>query len=224
MAWSCSSSSNKGLVSNLENARIFQNSRVREAMLGVDRKHYCPRNPYQDSPQLIGYNVTISAPHMHAMCLDALADHLKPGSKALDVGSGTGYLTACMAIMVGFSGKAVGVEHVPQLVQQSISNIKADGKEYLLDSKSLIMIEGDGRKGIAEHGPYDAIHVGAAAPTIPQSLIDQLKPGGRLIIPVGNIMQELLQVDKSLDGNIKQKSITSVRYVPLTDLKDQVGN
>jgi len=83
---------------------IFQDPRIETAMLGVDRKNYAKENPYQNSPQLIGYSVTISAPHMHAMCLQVLANHLKPGMRALDVGSGSGYLTACMAVMVGASG------------------------------------------------------------------------------------------------------------------------
>ena len=69
-------------------------------MLAVDRCFFSPQDPYIDSPQSIGYGVTISAPHMHAHALEILKDHLKEGSKSLDVGSGSGYLTACMAIMV----------------------------------------------------------------------------------------------------------------------------
>ena len=69
-------------------------------MLRVDRGYFSPTDPYMDSPQSIGYGVTISAPHMHAQALEVLHDHLKEGSKALDIGSGSGYLTACMAIMV----------------------------------------------------------------------------------------------------------------------------
>ncbi len=70
-------------------------------MRRVDRKNYCPHNSYMDAPQSIGYNATISAPHMHAHALELLKDHLYDGAVALDVGSGTGYLTACMAHMVG---------------------------------------------------------------------------------------------------------------------------
>lgn len=73
-------------------------------MLSVDRAKYCKNNPYMDAPQGIGYNVTISAPHMHAHVLELLKDHLNDGERALDVGSGSGYLTACMAIMVGETG------------------------------------------------------------------------------------------------------------------------
>lgn len=80
----------------------------------------------------------------------------------------------------------------------------------------------DGRQGWAEFSPYDAIHVGAAAPEIPPALIEQLKPGGRLVIPVGNIFQDLKVVDKDADGTLTVRSETSVRYVPLTSREAQI--
>lgn len=80
----------------------------------------------------------------------------------------------------------------------------------------------DGRLGWPEFEPYDAIHVGAAAPEVPQPLLDQLKPGGRMVIPVGDTFQELIVVDKNLDGNIKQWTASSVRYVPLTSRNEQL--
>eukprot|EP00286_Rhodomonas_abbreviata_P007499 CAMPEP_0181319848 /NCGR_PEP_ID=MMETSP1101-20121128/17797_1 /TAXON_ID=46948 /ORGANISM="Rhodomonas abbreviata, Strain Caron Lab Isolate" /LENGTH=224 /DNA_ID=CAMNT_0023427489 /DNA_START=109 /DNA_END=783 /DNA_ORIENTATION=+ len=223
MAWACSSKSNVGLVGNLKSAGIISSPNVENAMGACDRQFYAARNAFEDAPQLIGFNVTISAPHMHGMCLEALSNHLKPGMRALDVGSGSGYLTACMAIMVGTSGLAVGIEHVPDLVKRSIENVKADGKGGLLEAGNLVLTEGDGRLGYPPSAPYDAIHVGAAAPTIPEALVQQLKPGGRLIIPVGVRSQNLLQVDKGTDGKIQETVLTGVRYVPLTNLKDQIG-
>jgi protein-L-isoaspartate(D-aspartate) O-methyltransferase len=80
----------------------------------------------------------------------------------------------------------------------------------------------DGRLGWPEHAPYDAIHVGAAAPEIPQALIDQLKPGGRLVIPVGSVFQDLKVIDKNMDGSLNIRSETSVRYVPLTSRDAQL--
>lgn len=80
----------------------------------------------------------------------------------------------------------------------------------------------DGRLGWPEFAPYDAIHVGAAAPEIPQSLIDQLKPGGRLVIPVGNIFQDLKVIEKQPDGSVTIQSKASVRYVPLTSRDTQL--
>lgn len=80
----------------------------------------------------------------------------------------------------------------------------------------------DGRKGWPEHAPYDAIHVGAAAQEIPQPLIDQLKPGGRMVIPVGNVFQDLKVIDKNSDGSVSVQTETSVRYVPLTSREAQL--
>lgn len=82
----------------------------------------------------------------------------------------------------------------------------------------------DGRLGWPENAPYDAIHVGAAAPEIPQPLIDQLKPGGRLVIPVGKSFQDLKVVDKKIDGSVSIQSKLSVRYVPLTSRAAQLQN
>lgn len=80
----------------------------------------------------------------------------------------------------------------------------------------------DGRQGWPEFAPYDAIHVGAAAPEIPPALVEQLKPGGRLVIPVGNIFQDLQVVDKDMDGKLSIRSETAVRYVPLTSRDAQL--
>ena len=103
-------------------------------MLKVDRSHYCPsQNPYMDAPYSIGYGATISAPHMHAYALETLRDRLVDGAKVLDVGSGSGYLTACMTHMVGPQGIVLGVEHIKELVTQSEANIRRDNPE-LLDS------------------------------------------------------------------------------------------
>ncbi|CAN0900875.1 Protein-L-isoaspartate O-methyltransferase 1 [Linum grandiflorum] len=148
-----------------------------------------------------------------------LEDNLKPGMHALDVGS------ACFAMMVGPEGRAIGVDHIPELVATSIKNVEKSAAASLLKDGSLQLHAGDGRQGWPEFAPYNAIHVGAAAPEIPQPLIDQLKPGGRMVIPVGNIFQELKVVDKNQDGSISVRSETSVRYIPLTDKDAQLrGN
>lgn len=81
-------------------------------MLAVDRGDFCSVAPYADTPQSIGHNATISAPHMHAHALELLRDQLHPGARVLDVGSGSGYLAACMALMVGPTGHVVGIEHI----------------------------------------------------------------------------------------------------------------
>ncbi|KAK6924751.1 hypothetical protein RJ641_009077, partial [Dillenia turbinata] len=215
---------NKAMVEQLHHFGVITSKKVAEVMGTVDRACFVPLGtpPYVDSPMQIGYNVTISAPHMHAMCLQLLEENLKPGMRALDVGSGTGYLTACFALMVGPEGRAVGVEHIPELVNSSIQNIQNSAAASFLEQGSLLVHVGDGRLGWPEDAPYDAIHVGAAAKEIPRLLIDQLKPGGRLVIPVGNIFQDLQVVDKNLDGSLSIRSETSVRYVPLTSREAQL--
>lgn len=137
-------------------------------MLAVDRGKYCHEiNPYEDRPRQIGFNVTISAPHMvkkifwyialfqikffhnvflpicqHAYALTFLTDQLFEGARALDVGSGSGYLTACMAQMVGNKGKVIGVEHISELVTKSITNVKSGNPEFLEDGRLQIVGNG----------------------------------------------------------------------------------
>ena len=119
--------------------------KVASVMTKVDRKYYAPKYFYEDSPQLIGYGVTISAPHMHAYALQYLYEKLTTAKNVLDVGSGTGYLTAAMAIITPPGSKVYGVDHVPQLVKQSIDNI-SKGNPELLKGK-IEIVEGDGRLG-----------------------------------------------------------------------------
>ncbi|VDM95623.1 unnamed protein product [Thelazia callipaeda] len=225
MAWRSHGSSNVSLVENLTNNGLIEDERVRMTMLRVDRADFCTRNPYMDSPEPIGCNATISAPHMHAAALERLKNHLKEGDKALDIGSGSGYLTTCMAYMVivGVTGKVVGVEHIKQLVDLSINNIKKNHGD-LLDGR-VVLVESDGRNGFPQYAPYKAIHVGAAAPNVPDELVNQLAPGGRMLIPVGapHCDQRFLQVDKDDSGKVSVVDLMGVIYVPLTNKENQVG-
>ncbi|KAK9734015.1 hypothetical protein RND81_04G108600 [Saponaria officinalis] len=217
-------SRNKTMVEQLQRYGIIRSEKVSEVMETIDRGLFVPEGTaaYVDSPMPIGHNATISAPHMHAMCLDLLKENLQPGMHALDVGSGTGYLTACFALMVGAQGRVVGIEHIPELAAWSIENIKKSAAAPFLESSSLSIHVGDGRQGWPEAAPYDAIHVGAAAPEIPKALIEQLKPGGRLVIPVGTFFQDLQVIDKKEDGSLSIRTETSVRYVPLTSREEQL--
>eukprot|EP00249_Psilotum_nudum_P006916 c20158_g1_i1 orf=517-1458(-) len=223
--WSGRHRDNRSLIEMLQERGIIKSKRVADVMEQIDRGFFVPeRNlAYVDSPMPIGFNATISAPHMHGLCLELLEDHLQPGMRALDVGSGSGYLTACFALMVGQQGHVVGVEHIPELVQQSIDNVNSCKIFDLLAAGNLSFHLADGRHGWPDEAPYDTIHVGAAASYIPEALVKQLKPGGRMVIPIGDIFQDLQVIDKQSDGSVKEWSATSVRYVPLIGKNEQIG-
>jgi len=223
MAWECSGTTNAELISNMLRNELIHSDLVATAMKKVDRAQYVRDTEktyaYQDSPQPIGHDATISAPHMHAHAVENLLEYLKPGNKVLDVGSGSGYLCSVLHHLVGSSGKVVGIDHIPELVDWSVENLQRDGLGSALESKAIHMVAGDGRQGFAEDGPYNAIHVGAAAPAMPPALVDQLASPGRMFIPVGTHWQEIVQVDKDQNGKVTEKKLFGVRYVPLTDRK-----
>ena len=228
MSWRCGGKTNADLVSNLVSHKILKSKLGEQAMLLTDRAHYVPKDiqneAYDDNPLYLGFGATISAPHMHAYALEYLAPHIKDNSNILDVGSGSGYLTSCLARMTK-DGKAFGIDHIEKLVEFSTQNaIKDDPK--LIESGKVTFKVVSGFDGLASEAPFDAIHVGAAAAYVPESLIAQLAPGGRMVIPVGpeNGAQEIYLIDKGADGKtLKQQSVMGVRYVPLTNKDHQMS-
>lgn len=144
--------------------------RVKEVMLKVDRGDFCPSTPYQDCPQYIGFGATISAPHMHGYALKFMEGMKKKPKKALDVGSGSGYLTVAFFYMMDDPlALSYGVEHIKELVDFSLENISKSHLSLL--GKNLFIEQGDGRKGLPQYGPFDFIHVGAAAEKVPAELL-----------------------------------------------------
>ena len=206
----------------------------------VDRAHYAPSRPYSDSPQPIGHGATISAPHMHGHACEYLIDHLKPGNRVLDIGSGSGYLTHVLANLVTGSspssagsdaGQVVGVDHISELVDMAHNNMaKSEKGSKFLESGQVKFAAADGRLGWKEGAPYDAIHVGAAAKELPSVLVDQLRAPGRMFIPVDTEDNEntlgsfglsggqyIWVVDKDKNGSVHKEKVFQVSYVPLTD-------
>eukprot|EP00873_Tetraselmis_striata_P000989 jgi/Tetstr1/421253/TSEL_012257.t1 len=206
MSWTCHGESNAHMVSRLREEGILKTQRLADAMLAVDRAAFVsPQSytrPYEDHAQVIGFGATISAPHMHAYCLEYLEKWLKPGAKVLDVGSGSGYLTAVFAQLVTPGGKAIGIEHI---------------------AASWFCWKATAGRGVAAEAPFDCIHVGASADPFPTALFEQLRVGGRLVIPLGprQGMQSLSLVEKAESGEALRRDIMDVRFVPLTSQQQQ---
>lgn len=123
--------------------------------------------------------------------------------------------------MMEDTGKVVGVEHIPELYKKGLENLSKSHKK-LIDDGTIILKESDGRNGYSEYSPYDCIHVGAACEKVPKPLVEQLKPGGRMMIPVGKYNQFIYLIDKDDKGNLNKNAVLSVRYIPLTDKEKQL--
>ncbi|WP_088178364.1 protein-L-isoaspartate(D-aspartate) O-methyltransferase [Methylobacillus sp. MM3] len=162
---------------------------------------------YQNRPLPIGYGQTISQPYVVAFMTELLK--LKPGSRVLEIGAGCGYQTAVLAEM---GAEIYSIEIVEPLA------IQAEQTLHNLGYDRVHVRPGDGYHGWPEHAPYDGIIVAAGASHVPQPLLDQLKPGGRMVIPLGEsyAAQELLLIKKDAAGEVQRQEVLPVRFVPLT--------
>ena len=195
-----------------ETGRATLSERVMSAMSKVPRHEFVPAwergSAYADRPLPIGHGQTISQPFIVALMTD-LAD-IAPGHTVLEVGTGCGY----QAAVLGELATAVyTIEIVEPLGHEAAERLKRLGYQNIHTKV------GDGYQGWREHAPFDAIIVTAAPREVPQPLIDQLKPGGRLVVPVGGqvSVQSLLVLEKQRDGSITRREVLGVRFVPLVD-------
>ena len=190
-------------------ARGVRDARVLAAMRHVPRHLFADAKDraqaYEDHPLPIAGNQTISQPYIVALMTE-LAD-LTPNEKVLEIGTGSGYQSAVLSRV---AGEVYSIEIVPELARASAERLQR------LGYKNVTVREGDGYRGWAEHAPFDAILVTAAPDRIPQPLLDQLAPGGRMVIPVGSFFQELKVLSKDKNGKITEKDILPVRFVPMT--------
>ncbi len=205
------------LVERLEWLGVIRTEKVKKAFLKVPRELFVlpsyRREAYEDTPLPILEGQTISAPHMCAIMCEAL--DLNPGDKLLEIGTGSGYhIALCAEIIQGdkdaSNGILVTVEIYPKLAKFAKENLEKAGYGALVN-----IVVADGSLGAPTRISFDKILVTAAAPEMPPSLIEQLNPGGRLIIPVGRFYQDLKLVIKGAGGEIHVKSLGGCVFVPL---------
>ncbi len=194
----------------LPSRRGISDKRVLAAMSAVPRHEFVPLHhraeAYQDRPLSIGFSQTISQPYIVAFMTEKLEP--EPTDKVLEVGTGSGYQAAIL-------GKLVAQVHSIEIVE-SLADSAADTLARL-GYDNVYVKSGDGYQGWPEQAPFDAIIVTCAPDHIPQPLIDQLKEGGRMMIPVGQVtaIQKLYLLEKR-DGKIEKKAVLDVRFVPMT--------
>jgi protein-L-isoaspartate(D-aspartate) O-methyltransferase len=189
-------------------ARGVKDPRVLEAMRTVPRHRFVPEayraRAYEDRPLPIGEGQTISQPYMVAVMTELL--ELEPDDRVLEIGTGSGYQAAVLSELVD---AVYSIEIVPELAERARKLLAADGYD------DVVVITGDGYKGLTEHAPFDAIIVTAAPEKVPQPLLEQLAVGGSLVIPVGGRSQWLKVLERT-EAGFETKTMFQVRFVPMT--------
>lgn len=188
--------------------RGIQDKALLEVMRNTPRHLFVPlryrRSAYQDRPLPIGEDQTISQPYIVAMMTDLI--NLSGDEKVLEIGTGSGYQAAILAQL---AGQVYTIEIVKKLADSAGVRLTRIGYE------NIHTLWGDGYKGWPEHALFDRIIVTAAPEKVPPRLVEQLKPGGKMVLPVGKYFQKLKVITKTPSGKIKEKNITGVRFVPM---------
>ena len=211
----------KKAVESLIKQGILKTPNIIEAMLKVPREEFLPsdvkQHAYVDSPLPIGSGQTTSALHMTAMFCEY--GKMNFGDKVLEVGGGCGYMSCVYAEVVASTekpknkwGKVWTIEIIKELADLAKKNVKK--ADY---SDRVTVIHGDGSRGFDKNAPYDVIIVTSAAPDVPDSLVQQLKKSGCLLIPVGDLSlyQQLFRIKKKNDGSILRENLGGVAFVPM---------
>jgi protein-L-isoaspartate(D-aspartate) O-methyltransferase len=184
--------------------------RVAAALAKVRREAFVPLRStdaaYANRPLPIGHGQTISQPFVVALMTELL--DIESDDSVLEVGTGSGYQAAVLAEL---AGKVFSIEVIPELARSAAAALASEGRS------NVVLRTGDGGLGWPEHAPFDAIIVTAAAPDIPPALIEQLRPGGRMVVPVGprHGDQELISLTKDAAGTLTRRRILPVAFVPL---------
>lgn len=183
---------------------------VLTAMLSVPREVFVPEHlrqfAYDDGPLPIAAGQTISQPYIVAYMIEALL--LTGGEKVLEIGAGSGYAAA---VLSRIAGEVYTIERIGELAAQAKATLAE------LGYSNVTVIHGDGTLGLSEQAPFDGIVVTAGSPEVPESLKEQLKVGGRLVIPVGasRSLQELVRITRMADAEYESEDLAGVRFVPL---------
>ena len=182
--------------------------RVLEALSTVPRHEFVPADrrdrAYADQPLAIGDGQTISAPHMVGIMAETLS--LESGERVLEIGTGCGYHAAVTAELVGDDGDVYSVEYSRSLARNADRRLADLGYD-------VAVRVGDGREGWPEHAPYDAAYLTCAAREFPEAVVDQVRPGGRLLAPIGTTFQTLVFARKRADGSLERTDHGGVQFV-----------
>ena len=190
--------------------RGISEQHILDAFLAVPREEFISDEyehlAYGDHPLPIEAGQTISQPYIVGLTIQAAG--IKPGDKVLEVGAGSGYAAA---VISRIAGEVIGIERQHDLVEVARERLKRLGYD------NVDIVEGDGTRGCPEHAPFDAIVAAASGSHVPKAFLEQLKPGGRVVMPVGDPgwVQELVKVTKKHDGTLERENLGGVRFVPL---------
>lgn len=217
------------LIINLKRSQLLKSTGVETALRRIDRAHFCPTNPYHDCAIDIGkkkLGVCISSPHMHVWAAELLIDHLKSAQACLDVGSGSGYFTALLQYLAP-NARVTGIECHGELIHTSCAALQTHYPHLL---STMEFIHERGEKGCPGK-TFDAIHVGFMCKKIPNALVDQLAPGGRMLLPVwdgkySSFDKRCLSgyytcVDKSLTGVVHVTPLFVCSFVPSLEIDNE---
>jgi protein-L-isoaspartate(D-aspartate) O-methyltransferase len=202
---------NARLINHIKSRGYLKSEEIENALRHIKRHNFVPEDitemAYEDMPLSIGHDQTISQPSTVVAMTEAL--EVKPGHKVLEIGSGSGWQAAILAKLVNTTGIVYTIEIVrflaefarKNLIKQKVTNVK--------------IVCGDGSLGLEKYAPYDRIIVTAACPKIPKPFLEQLKVGGIMVIPVGNVYLQQMHVINKLERGIEEKTIGSFMFVPL---------
>lgn len=202
---------NEKLIQGIKYLEYLKSKNVEEALRKFRREFFvpdeCKHLAYRDFPISIGFNQTVSQPSTVVAMTEAL--EIKEGEKVLEIGTGSGWQSAILSYLVGKKGHVYTIEILEDLAEFAKSNLNKVGV------KNVEVIVGDGSVGLKEKAPFDKIIVTAACPEIPKPLLDQLKVGGIMVVPIGNLYLQDMQIVKKLKDKTEKRSIGSFMFVPL---------